>query len=491
MKQINIAIIGFGRHCKRIYYPLYNKYKSKYNLSLKLIIDIKSQEKEIKEYLSKNNTKTESIFFSDENSIKDFKLNRTNKKKLNDMILKFKIDSVIISSEPSSHKAYIEWALENDLKILLDKPITSKKNSCISTKKAKGIIKDYEQIEKLYSKKINKNKNILISCMSQRRYHPAMEKIMLEVSKVSQKTNCSISSMTVLHSDGQWRMPQEIIEEKYHGYNEGYGKCSHSGYHFFDMISWFLDQSYSSSKNKKPKTVKIYSNFVKPSDTLCQLNYEDYKNIFGEGFEENTLEKDFNSKTFKKMGEVDAFINFSFEDEKKNKLSSINLSLIHNGFSKRSWFIPKKDLYKGNGRIRHECFIIEQGPFQAIHYHSYQSDEIRNSRLSNKTKVGGELHSEILIFRNSELINGEPFEKIDFGKIKPNKLTGYSRGHQEEARGNCFVEFFEYLQGNIKREDLKSDLKQHKNGVILMAGSYISASKDFKGKNPVTKLKYD
>jgi predicted dehydrogenase len=496
MKQINLLIIGFGRHCKRIHHPLYEKYKTKFNISLKGIIDLESQKNDIENYLKKIQWKLfpqdfDKIYFKDKKINQDFKLNKSEIIKLNNLKSRYNINAIILSSEPSSHKAYIDWALENDINILLDKPITSRKNSSMNEKEATNILKDHIRIEKKYLKKLQKNKDLLISCMSQRRYHPAMDKISEEISKVSKLTNCPVTSITALHSDGQWRMPQEILDEKYHGYNEGYGKCSHSGYHFLDMISLFLDKSIESCNNKHLNSVKINSSFVRPIDVLNQLNYVDYEKIFGKEFKENTTENNFNSKKFRNMGEVDAFINFAFQNKSNHKICSVNLSLIHNGFSKRSWFEAKNDLYKGNGRVRHECFIIEQGPLQSIHYHSYQSDEIRNSDLSTKSEVGGELHSEVLIFRNSKLLNGKAFEKINFGEIKPNDLEGYSRGHQEEARGNCFVEFFEFLQDRILRDNLKSDLFSHKHGVTLMAGTYISGTKEFRNKSSLVKMKYN
>ncbi|PIP61576.1 hypothetical protein COW99_03565 [Candidatus Roizmanbacteria bacterium CG22_combo_CG10-13_8_21_14_all_38_20] len=48
--------------------------------------------------------------------------------------------------------------------------------------------------------------------------------------------------------------------------------------------------------------------------------------------------------------------------------------------------ITMKDLYKGNGRLRHESHFIEQGPFQAISFDSYQSKEV-NPKLKQGLNV--------------------------------------------------------------------------------------------------------
>lgn len=487
MNKINLLVIGCGRHAKRIYLPLIKKYSKEYNIELKGIIDIEDKKILVLEYLTELNIICKKLFIKNFKLTKDYKLTFGQKRLINEFIIDKEINSVIISSDPNSHKAYALWALEKGFNILMDKPITIRNNSSFDYCQAKKIISDFEEIKNLYQKKLIENKKLIFSCMAQRRYHPAMQKIKEEIKIGIEKTNCPITSITILHSDGQWRMPNEILYEKYHGFNEGIGKCSHSGYHFFDMIAWFLDDKLPN--NKKIDSVKIFSNFLRPSDFLSQITYEDYANLFKSDFKNNTPKKYLKDiEKSKRLGEIDAFINFAFLS-KNRKITNANLSLIHNGFSVRSWFFPKKDLYKGNGRVRHEVYIIEQGPFQSIHYHSYQSGQIIEKKSKN-SEIGQEFHSEVLIFRNP-ILNMKPFEKINFGKTSSNDLKGYSRGHQEEARGNCFLEFIKGSLGLIKNGDIKSSICDHKRGVILMSGAYISATRELKGKNPFIKLKYN
>ena len=489
MKKINLVLIGCGRHSKRIYLPLIKKYQKNFRINLKAVIDIDDKKNLVEEYLNDFKFDCKKLFLKDYKLKNDYTLKKSQIYEINSFIKNMDIDSVIISTDPNSHKAYSLWALDNELNILIDKPICARNNASFDIKEAKKILSDFEEIEELYYIKKKQKKELIFSCMAQRRYHPAMIRIKKEIKNGFFATNCPISSITMLHSDGQWRMPNEILYEKYHGFNEGIGKCSHSGYHFFDIISWFLDDDLG--KNKKYDQITIFSNFVRPMDFLSQINYSDYNNLFGEEFRNSHNKKTFDKiSNDKRLGEIDAFINYCFLSKGK-KLTSVNLSLVHNGFSTRNWFYPKKDLYKGNGRVRHESYIIEQGPFQSIHYHSYQSEQILSKKKKKKSIAGDEFHSEVLIFRNSKFFkNSKSFERIDFGSISPNDLKGYSRGHQEEARGNCFVEFFEAIQGIIEPLEMISTIEKHKRGVSLMSGAYMSACKELEGKNPLIKLEY-
>ena len=115
--------------------------------------------------------------------------------------------------------------------------------------------------------------------MAQRRFHSSYQKIGELIKECFRKTNCPVTSIQSFHSDGEWRMPTEMIEQNYHPYNQGYGKCSHSGYHFFDLVASFLKAG--SNNEKYFDNVEIGTNFVRPLDFMEQFNLNDYGLIFG------------------------------------------------------------------------------------------------------------------------------------------------------------------------------------------------------------------
>ncbi|MCA9107816.1 MAG: hypothetical protein KDA83_20565, partial [Planctomycetales bacterium] len=68
------------------------------------------------------------------------------------------------------------------------------------------------------------------------------------------------------------------------------------------------------------------------------------------------------STEFAHYGEVDvnALITLLADD---TVVGHASLNLLHNSFSRRGWLLPAADLYKGNGRVKHEHFRIQVGPF--------------------------------------------------------------------------------------------------------------------------------
>ena len=62
------------------------------------------------------------------------------------------------------------------------------------------------------------------------------------------------------------------------------------------------------------------------------------------------------------------------------------------------------------------------------------------------------------------------------------KMEGYSRGHQEDARRAGILDFIQSVQMDLPCE---SDLLVHENSTSLLSAMYLSAIAHLKKKNPV------
>lgn len=485
MDATNILMIGLGPHAKRIYYPICKREGKAYNINLSYVVDLEEKEKDIKKYLIKKKDKSIKTYFIKTKDRTYDKLSSVVEKKLSKIIHQSKIKGVIISTEPQVHKMYAQWALKMGLSILMDKPVSIRKNASINPQVALKLEKDYQDLKSAYLKAKRKNKKISFILMAQRRWHPVFIKMRSLIREVFEKTNCPVTSIQSFHADGQWRLPSEIIDIDYHGFNHGFGKCGHSGYHFFDVLTWLIGACEST--NKLINNVDIYSNLVRPHDFITQLTMTDYEKLFPEFRKVNRYsEKEFRKLTMT-FGEIDAFNSFAFKHN-KNVICLGSANLIHNGFSQRGWLLPKEDLYKGNGRLRQESHFIEQGPFQAISYISYQSKEINPIEARGLYNVGGEYHSEIHVFRNSKFFpNQKSYEKISIKDLNHSHMSGKSRGHQEDARRSAVIDFFKALN-NESVENI-SDFLDHEASTKLMAGVYRSIANKFIEKNPVVNIK--
>ena len=482
MNQINILLIGLGYHARRIYYPLLEELHGCYNL--RAVVDVKDNQETIEKYLGNCVHKPAVALFTNRFSEKSKELPSFLAKQLDGLILKHDIRGVIIATDPLYHRHYALWALKKGLSILMDKPITTHKRMSSELQEAKKLIKDYTLLKREYEKRKNQ---LLFSIVAQRRFHQGFIKVKNLLQEVFEKTNCPITSIQISHSDGQWRLPSEIIDIDYHSFNKGYGKCSHSGYHFFDIANYLIEAT--NRGDKRVDKVEIFTTFLRPLDFLKQLTLRDYPRFFKDFEKHNRYTLYEYNKMMKNYGEIDAFTNLCFKQKGKiMTLASVNL--VHNGFSQRGNLSSEgRDLYKGNGRVRHETYTIEQGPFQCIHILSFQGKEIAKTDIPNY-EPGGEYHFDIHVFRNDKLFpEWKNYEKISIADLQKALMGGYQRGHQEDARRFATIEFLDYLSGKNKSNYL-SDFTKHENSVRILYGVYKSPIFRFKNKNACVRLNY-
>lgn len=485
-KCASILVIGVGAHARRIYFPVFLKDGQKHGFRFAHGVDLQSQRESVTVYLQAHSCATSMSFIPDREATCDPLPDRT-ARELSHIVKTHGITGVIISTPPLMHMAYARWALQMGLSILLDKPITARENLSVSGEAVEGLRNDYRELASVYSDAKERFGHVLCSIMVQRRYHPVFIKTRELVREVLEKTNCPITSIQTFHCDGQWRLPAEIVDVNYHPFNSGYGKCCHSGYHFFDIVQWLL--SSTEGPHKRIDNVEVFSNFLRPQDYFRQLTTEDYGRLFANYCEHNPYSDKVLHEKCAPFGEIDAHSSFAFKmGDRILALGTINLS--HNGFSQRGWVSSVgRDLYKGNGRLRHEFHFIEQGPFQAISLNSYQSREVEPARAGGLYETGGEYHFDVHIFRNSSLFpEWQTYREYSVKDLSCPSMTDSSRGHQEDAKRQAVLEFVRFLQGDAVTP--VSDLITHGRTVQLMYGVYKSAVNRYSGIDGLAKVEF-
>ena len=464
----SIMLIGCGAHAKRIYLHALKDLESKYANVLKIVVDLEQNKDNVIYSVSKVFSNVDFCFVKQVTDSQIYQLNEDDEKKLDYYVEKYNINGVIISTDPLHHIQYALWALKNNLHILMDKPISTSNNIANSVADAERIVTDY----KMLIEKYNPQKVFIVN--TQRRFFNQFEIVQKKINEISNKYGIPITSFQSTHSDGQWRLPNEILDIDYHGYL-GYGKISHSGYHFIDFASKLIIDSYKSA-GKKFDALSVYSRCLKPSGYIQLLNQNNLSTIFKnyasvKRFSDEELTNIYKSKN---EAEIDAFSIISFEN-KGDLLTTLTLNLVHNGFSRRATLIPNyNDLYKGNGRVRHEYHNIEQGPLQNIQIHSYQSKKDFNKNGDEDFVVGGNNHYDIYIFRNADLIGGEPLEIITAEDVEKQFKMDKNKNMNEFARHQAVFDFVSAITGKIELKNIKSNITDHYLGVVIMSMMYKS-----------------
>jgi predicted dehydrogenase len=491
-EPVNLMLIGLGAHAMFMYYPIMEEFAATENVRFSYVVDLETKRQSITNYLSQRSSKPDDIYLLDEDDVDLNDLPVHVIQRLDDAVRRFNISGVVISTEPLAHIVYAKWALKRNLPILMDKPISSKDGVSHSVAQAKALISDYSELAELYKHAQTQNPRCFFSIMAQRRFHPAFIKVRELVKEVFEKTGCPITSMVTEHSDGEWRLPTEIINGTYHPYNQGYGVFSHSGYHSLDTMLWLIETAQDT--RKFIDNVDVFINVSRPSDYIGQITLEDFVRLFGEqnAAKFNSLSENSFFTTTKRFGEMDGFASFNFKRGEQT-MTLVSTNLMHNSFSQRAWITTAgQNLYKGNGRVRHESYHIQQGPFQAIKLVSFQSRDHSSAREGNIFDVGGDHHLDIHVFRNCNMFpEWNHLQTLTVRDLGIDTVDGIPLGHQGVAKKRGVTEYIRCISGEIPRNNINSDLLSHRRATLLLSGVYQSAAHRLLGENPVINISFD
>lgn len=452
----NIMLVGLGPHSKRIYM----NYFKNHSIIPKILVDLESNKEYVRKYLDDNGY-SDTIVWTLPDTYKDYEtLPEQEYNSLLKLCKENEINYIISSTEPKAHNMYLQFALKNDINILSDKPITVVKGMD-KIENIKKVKQQYEELLKLYQ-----DSNCKCNIMCQRQYHRGYIFIKKLLAEIISKYNIPITYIDIYHCDGNWEMPHDLDKEN-HPYKYGYGKLYHSGYHFIDLLAELVKLNNLTDSSKRITQGKMYGDIFTPDDEKIVFNSDDFQNIFNlENMSEpysSLKEKDYSS-----YGEKNFYGNIGFYNSDNRLITTVNINLLHYGFSRRGWF-ESRDYYKKNGRIRHERINIQVGPLLNIQVHSYQSKEIKDrTNNMNETLTGGLEHFDIDIYRNVDIIGGVPFQRIQLKDLYGDELgKGNFIGFNEFSRE-------EFVNSFLNNNSDKGDLREQDLGMeILYSASKI------------------
>lgn len=440
MTEKNIVLIGLGPHARRIYYPLLEKHAAQYGIHLRLVVDLQDQEERICAYLAGRALQPEALFFASPRSRNGQALEPDLLAALDRVVARHPDSQIIISTEPKAHKKYALWAIERGLDMLMDKPLTAPIDPTTDLAAARQVFEDFIELE---SRLQGSGAKLFVQC--QRRSHAGYRFIWRYLDDFVRVFQIPISYLDIYHADGMWPMPHELFHRENHPYKYGYGKLMHSGYHFVDLLVW-LAEINNQLEAKRPERADLFAKRFCAYDLLHQVGLADYRRLFAtdefDGFFDPA-----NLPAARGFGELDVYALCQFKCDDA-VVTTASLNLQQNSFCRRSWVHTPEDVYKGNGRVRHERLNVQVGNLLSIQAHSYQSYEVHKKDVDTEG-AGHEDHFDIYVFRNSGVVGGAPLEKFRIGEgARSERASDDSYlGHNEDARERNLVSFLEGRPG--------------------------------------------
>jgi predicted dehydrogenase len=467
-RALKLLLIGCGPHAKRIYLPMLRQLQDRGSVKLELVAELESQREAAMAAVSRwfevppellgapvfGRPRTMPVAF---------------RRRLDEAVARHGIEAVIISTAPLAHLQYALWAAEKGLHVLMDKPISTRRNVAIYPDQAEKLFEDY----RLLCAKRRPDKAFIVN--ADRRYQPGFRYVFDEIESVARQCGIPVTNMQSSYGDGQWRLPGEILGQDYRSYKVGHGMVSHSGYHTIDVMAQVAQRSFAAA-GKRFDAMGVYTSFIRPQGLLRQQRQADYRRVFGEAYlasgalSDSDLAERYGQE---RLGEVDASSLVTLY-ERGEPVANLGMSVMHNSFSRRSWVVPNPDLYKGNGRAQHEMHSIQQGPCQNIQIHSYHDGGRHDVSTNDDLELGGNNHFDIYIFRNSDLLGGEPLRVVRSRDLMVAHAFDSTRPVLDQVKQRALEEFVRIARSEQALATTQSDLASHALGVRLMSLVYRS-----------------
>ena len=392
MKRHNVIIIGLGPHARACQYQFLEEIsRSGQPINIKLLVELQDRKEDIENYFADKKLLPEIIFALPVSDRNNPKINHILFKKLEQ--IKNDIDGIVLCTEPKAHKKYILWALQNDIDVLADKPLTA---PIMNEQGPKQIWQDYLDIEQALSRS-----KAHLTLMANKRLHPAYEEVYNQVCDFVKEYNMPITHIDMSDGGGVWPLPLEFLTRENHPYKYGYGIILHTGFHYIDLLLHY--QSINHLIGFKEDKINLHSFGTTPFDVLHQIPQKVYESLFlGENFSQEF--ENIPWQDYKKYGCLDVITNLQFEQDGA-VITQATLNILQNTLSSRSERASPKDLYLKMGRLTQNYISIFCGPLFNVRLNFFQPDQIKADDCDRYI---------VEICRNTSLIGGESYCCYEF-----------------------------------------------------------------------------
>ncbi len=456
-----IAVCGMGPHTMKCHYAILEILSENHDISIELLIDLKSRRGSIEKYLAERKLKPEKCIYLDDISDNSLgtRLDPEAEKELNCLRQNGGIDKLLVSTEPKAHKIYVLWGLAHNVDVIVDKPLTANAIDSSDPSQSCFLIKDYEEI----SKAVDKSAGSLY-VMVPKRKRECYSVIKNYTDDFVKRWEVPVTHIGLNINEGMWNMPDEFFTRENHPYKYGYGALLHSGYHYTDFMLWLLDSNNQIADFTADK-LRISLMNTNPNDFVHQINRKFYTRHFGKDYSEYLNDQGYSQ--YSKMGELDIYMLLQAMNG-QHCITSAELSILHTSFSSRSWTQLPENTYTDNGRVHHHNYLVQFGTLCSISS-TQRSVPYELDRLDECSETSGDCVVEI--FRNIDMIGGKPYEKIVYSKEINQQENGF---HGKKAQ----------IEDWLFGKDSVCEFKQHYKNVLMLQKLYECMAGTRNGSRP-------
>ncbi|MCA9329385.1 Gfo/Idh/MocA family oxidoreductase [Candidatus Saccharibacteria bacterium] len=366
MKKVNFLIIGGSGHlCELNHYPAILSMKNEgINTRVVAICDPEDPRSTNPGHYKVGRKNLNTVLSSDNPIwINPEKYEPTQLKHyLSQIAQKEDVDIVIIASNPSSHYFYSDWAVDEGINVLCDKPLVVVPDSSWKPEKAQLIEKRFRALYKKVEKAQKINPNYRFCTPLRRRALTPFMSVAKELTSAYEQTKEGITYINAVVNGGVHRYPAEFLKGGAHGFLDGIGSLSHSSYHYLDILAWYLQ----CAPGEVAKIDITLPHVSRVKDYIAKQGYSQLLRLNNEKTSVVTHGIKLPDRVLN--AELDFTIHLHLYDKQNRKIGLISYTSNHTTFSPRTAKYDPDVLDHANdkngGRMSQIYFDIHQGSIQ-------------------------------------------------------------------------------------------------------------------------------
>ena len=390
----NFIIFGLGPHAQSCQYAALDAlYRSGTAVQVLLLAEMADRRESVENYLRGRSLQPRRIIGLPEEDRNSPEINKVLLEQLEK--IKHYVDGVLVCTEPKAHKKYIAWALQNNIDVLTDKPLTA---PLINQTGPQQLWQDYLDLEKLLA-----HSKAKLTLMTNKRLHRAYGALYNALREFVVNWQIPLTHVEISEGGGVWNMPLEFKTRENHPYKYGYGVLLHTGFHFVDLLTYY--QEVNHLIGLKEDAVNVHAFGVSPYDVMHQISPSALRKLFPkedftQEFEQTPLEE------YKQYGMVDVTASLQFLKQGA-VITQATLNLLQNTLSCRARRPMADNPYLHNGRLSQNYISVFAGPLFHARLGYFQPDTLPSS---GDTYV-------LEICRNTALVGGHSYQREEFSDL--------------------------------------------------------------------------
>lgn len=332
-------------------------------------------------------------------------------------IAEYDIDIVIISTPPKFHYEYTLICLKCGVDIICDKPIIATPAQSSLLDMALANIEKHNNLIKAICESYNskESRRCFVLTPLRRKLQETYTNIYDSVQLVKERFGQNITNISISHNDGVFRFDDEVeLKCGSHGYSDGFGKLTHTGYHILDVVAGFIE--FGCDTTDVQCICKIIN-----CNTVGDMVGSDSNKVNSKLLHSNPKTEDISETALN--AEMDITISYTLYHNDE-KFCNIIVDLIHCGKSNRTQNHYDFNTYNDQGRTNELTIHIQQG--------SLFSTQLILSTMSGSGGTIGNGYT----FKNyhpivAQRLNQEPVQILDFKDQMPDTTIDFiSRFYQ-------------------------------------------------------------